>query len=191
MGTQIPGCKLPRHLENPLDDMLMAALHPLMAPMRRAGVTPNGVTLASAAAACASVYLCFQGHHPLAAGSLWFLSYVADVADGMLARQFRMETELGGRLDHGSDVLAFLALTAFVATRLGERPWWPLTVEAGLLAGAWWHLQCQEKDTAHLAFGGIDGTGCADKAHLSVSRWFGTGTLTLWHLFLIGFYSRP
>lgn len=189
MADQFPGCKLPRHLENPLDDMLMAATQPLMAPLRRAGVTPNGVTLASIAAAAASVYMCFKGH-PVAAASLWFLSYVADVVDGMLARRYNMETELGGWLDHGSDVIAFLALMAFAVSRLGHRPWWPLGVEAGLLAGAWWHLQCQEKDTTHLAFDGIDGSGCADKAHLVYSKWFGTGTLTVWHLFLIFFYSQ-
>lgn len=188
MSETIPGCKLPRHLENPLDDLLMLAIQPLLAPLRRAGVTPNAITGVSMAAAGASIYLCFKGH-PTAAALLWVLGYAADVADGFLARRFGLETELGGRLDHLSDVLAFAGLMAFVASRLGGRPWWPLAVEAGLLLGAWWHLHCQEKGSRFLAFDGVDGSACADKSHLMASRWVGTGTLTVWHVFLICFYS--
>lgn len=189
-GVTIGGCKLPRHLENPVDDVLMAVVDPLLAPLRRAGVTPNHITLLSIAAAAASLYCCFNGR-PSAAAALWSVGYVADVADGMMARRYNMETEFGGRLDHVSDVAAFCGLMAFAWSRLPRRPWWPLGVEALLLAGAWYHLQCQEKGTPHMAFDGIDGRRCSDKRHLEASRWLGTGTLTLWHLFLIFFYSRP
>lgn len=188
-GTTIHGCKLPRHLENPVDDLLMVLIDPLLAPLRQRGITPNDITVVSIVAAAASLYCCFRSH-PFTAAVFWSLSYAADVADGMMARRYNMETELGGRLDHVSDVAAFCGLMAFAWSRLPSRPWWPLGVEAVLLAGAWYHLQCQEKGTPHLAFDGIDGRRCADKRHLAISRWLGTGTLTLWHLFLIFFYGR-
>lgn len=166
----------------------MVAIQPLLRPLRRAGVTPNMVTGVSILAAGASVALCFRGC-PVWAMVLWTLNYVADTADGMMARCYGMETEFGGWLDHVSDVLAFCGLMCFVLWRSGGRPKWPLAVEAVLLAGAWLHLHCQEKDTPHMAFGGIDGGACLDKAHLKFTRFFGTGTLTAWHLFLIHMYS--
>lgn len=185
------GCKLPRALENPLDDLLMVAVEPLLQPLHRAGVTPNMVTVGSMLSAVMSVFLCFKGKAALAA-FLWLLNYTCDIVDGFLARRYEMETEFGGMLDHVSDVAAFGGLMSFVLWRCAHAslPVWPLWVEGGLLAGAWLHLHCQEKDTPHMAFDGIDGSACLNKSHLRYTRFFGTGTLTAWHLFLICFYSR-
>lgn len=166
----------------------MAAVQPLLPPLRRAGVTPNMVTGASFVAGAASVALCFSGR-PVAGAALWVLGYACDVADGFMARRYGMETELCGRLDHATDLLAFCGLAAFVASRLPGRPLWPLGVEALLLAGAFYHLQCQEKGTRHLPIEGLGGAACRDKGHLRWTRWVGTGTLTAWHVFLILFYG--
>ena len=189
MSGHIRGCKLPRHLENPVDDWIMGAVEPALAPLHARGITPNAVTVASMAAAAASVYFCFRGE-PLTAASLWVLNYVCDVIDGFMARRYRMETTLGGCLDHVSDVAAFCALMVFVWTRLAVgRPAWPLAVEGALLLGSLYHLQCQEKETSHMPFDGIDGRLCLSKQHLQWTRWVGTGTLTVWHVFLIFFYA--
>lgn len=186
----IRGCKLPRHLENPVDDLLMVAVEPFLEPLRGAGVTPNMLTLVSMIAAAASVFFCFSGH-PVCAMVLWLLNYVCDIADGFMARRYNMETAFGSALDHISDVLSFCGLMAFVASRSASLPRhnWPLGVEIVLLLGAWLHMQCQEKDTPHLAVEGINGEACLDKGHLKFTRFVGTGTLTLWHLFLIHYYS--
>lgn len=186
----ITGCKLPRHLENPVDDLLMVAVEPFLEPLHRVGVTPNMLTLMSMICAAASVFCCFGGH-PGPAMVLWLSNYVFDVADGFMARRYRMETVFGSALDHISDVLSFCGLMAFVLCRSASRPGhnWPLGIEIVLLLGAWLHMQCQEKDTPHLAVEGIDGKACLDKDHLKFTRFVGTGTLTLWHLFLIHHYS--
>lgn len=189
MSYTIRGCKLPRHLENPVDDLLMVAVEPLLASLHAAGVTPNMLTSLSMLAAAASVCLCFKGH-PVSAMVAWMLNYICDVADGFMARRFNMETQFGSALDHISDVLAFCGLMAFVARQAHLiHIWWPLGIEILLLLGAWLHLQCQEKDTPHLAVEGISGQACLDKGHLRFTRFVGTGTLTLWHLFLIHYYS--
>ena len=188
MSDTIYGCKLPRQLENPFDDLLMVAIEPLLAPLRDLGVTPNAISWASIASAVASIGLAFHGF-PVSAACLWLFNYVCDVADGFMARRYRMETEFGGQLDHYGDVLAFCGLMAFVASRLSFRPWWPLGVEAFLVAATLYHLSCQEVGSKHQSFDGIDGSSCLDKHHLRWTRWFGVGTLTLWHIFLIMFYS--
>jgi len=188
MSETINGCKLPRDLENPFDDSLMVLVEPVLLPLYRMGITPNMVTYASILAASAAIYLCFTGH-PVLASLLWLLNYIFDIVDGFMARRFHMETRLGSILDHGSDVMAFVGLMAFVISRIKSQPKWPLSIEIILLIGVWYHLSCQEKDTPHIAFDGIDGNACYDRNHLKYTRWIGTGTLTLWHVFLINFYS--
>lgn len=190
--AQLRGCKLPRALENPLDDLIMVAVEPLLQPLRDAGVTPNMVTLASAASSLASVYCCFSGRR-LAAVGLWLLGYVLDCVDGFMARRFGMESVLGDLLDHGTDLLAYGGLLAFVAWRFASAgtgglpvpPVWPLAVEAALGCLMVYHMQCQERGTEYMPVEGVDGSACADKAHLRWTRWVGAGTLTAWHLVLI------
>ncbi|KAK9826950.1 hypothetical protein WJX74_001454 [Apatococcus lobatus] len=190
--VRIPGCKLPRALENPLDDLLMVAVEPLLAALYGMGVTPNMVTLASAAAALASVYCCFAGR-PLPAACLWVLGYVLDIVDGFLARRYKMESRLGDRLDHATDLLAYAGLVSFVAYRVFQanpRVLWPVAVEVWLACAAYYHMQCQERASHHMAIQGLDGCACRDEAHLAWTRYLGTGTLTAWHVFLILFYRR-
>lgn len=189
----IPGCKLPRHHENPLDWLIFRAVEPLLAPMRAAGITPNAVTLASAAAAAISLCACFWGRPNLAVGA-WVANYLLDCVDGFMARRFNMESAWGDAADHLTDALSFLGLMAFIGLRAGQIPIsanWPLLIECILLAASFYHMQCQEKDTVHLSIRGIDGCRCFDKDHLRVTRWFGTGTLLMWHVALIYYYTRP
>ncbi len=190
--AQLQGCKLPRALENPIDDLLMVLVEPTLQPLHSAGVTPNMVTLASAAAAAASVYFCFQGRVWPAAG-LWVAGYILDVMDGFMARRFDMESRLGDALDHCTDLLGYGGLIAFVLHSLvtmHPRIYWPLAVELILCAAALYQMNCQEKETSYIAIKGIGGCACKDKAHLKYSRWGGMGTLMAWHVFLIYFYTR-
>lgn len=190
--TTLPGCKLPRALENPLDDLLMVAVEPLLAPLRSAGVTPNMVTLASAAASFAAVYLAFAAR-PVPAAVLWALGYVLDVADGFMARRFKMESKLGCFLDHATDLLAYAGLMAFVFWKIytaNPRVLWPVAVEVWLALAALYHFHCQEKTSTHQPIDGVSGCACRDAAHLRWTRFLGTGTLAAWHVALILFYGR-
>ena len=192
-GPQLQGCKLPRNLENPLDDLLMVLVEPLLQPLRDAGATPNIITALSALSAAASIHFCFRGR-PLNASLLWVLGYVLDIMDGFMARRFSMETRFGCLFDHITDTAAFAGLLAFIASSLMHSPhkvFWPLAVELLLICGSVYHMHCQEKGSPHLAISGISGCACADKRHLAHSRWVGTGTLMAWHVFLIWFYSTP
>ena len=189
MDSQIDGCKLPRRLENPIDDRIMVAIDPWLAQLHAFHVTPNMVTVASMSAAALSLFL-FWKARPILSSIAWIVSYVLDCFDGMLARRYDQETALGSCLDHASDVIAFVGLMWLVVARMRGKASWPILVEVILLAGSYYHLQCQEKGTRHMAFDGIDGSHCLDKAHLEWSRWLGTGTLTAWHVFLIMYYSR-
>lgn len=176
------------HLENPVDAAILMGIQPTLQPLRAAGVTPNMITWASAAAAVASLVCCFAGRPHLAAAA-WVAGYVLDCADGFMARRYNMETEWGDRLDHATDVLGYGGLVAFVLNRIwkGARVW-PLYVEAVLVAGALYHMQCQEKGSTNIPIKGISGCACMDKSHLRYSRWLGLGTLLVWHIVLIYYY---
>lgn len=188
----VPGCKLPRHHENPLDYMILQLIEPTLQPMRNKGITPNTITVLSAVFAVMSICCCFHDKAHWAA-SAWIVQYVLDCADGFMARRFKMESQLGDCLDHASDMLAFGGLVAFVGSRASAfslKQNWPLAIELVLLACSWYHMSCQEKDTKHLAITGLSGCKCFDKEHLRYTRWVGTGTLMVWHVFLIYYYSR-
>lgn len=186
------GCKLPPHHENPVDHLILRLIEPTLRPLVDRGITPNMVTYASAFAAAVSVWACFH-RDPHLASIAWVAGYALDCMDGFMARRFHMESEYGDTIDHLTDVLAFIGLMAFVGLRafsLHPRGNWPLAVELVLLATSYYHMQCQEKDTKHIAIKGIGGCRCFDKEHLRYTRWVGTGTLMLWHVFLIYYYTR-
>ena len=93
----------------------------LLSVVERTKVTPNQITLSSlvVAGAAAAVLIGVPGYAGLVLGVVVFeLSYVLDCADGMLARQRGIASDVGHLLDFLIDeIKAFVVLSA-VATRL-------------------------------------------------------------------------
>lgn len=69
---------------------------------------------------------CGQGDYPLTAGVL-LLSGATDIADGFIARRFRMVSDLGKVLDPVADKLTQAAALGCLLTRFGAM-WWLLGV---------------------------------------------------------------
>lgn len=67
---------------------------------------PNAVTLSNLLLGCASIVFAFQGSLIKSAVCI-LLAGVADFLDGMLARLFKSDGELGKQLDSLSDVVSF------------------------------------------------------------------------------------
>lgn len=197
MNPPLPGCKLPEELENPLDTYLMRLLLPVMPMLHRLGVTPNTLTLASCLCAFSSLCL-FMKERWVAASAMWLLNYVFDVADGMLARLFDMQTVTGSVADHLSDTCSVIGLYACVLWKMhrhGIRTVWPLVVGLVLMSCAMQQYICQERwsQERHPDFIPVEGVNplmCTDTETLRWSRFFGVGTMTLWHVLLLCLYSR-
>lgn len=91
-------------------------LRPLMAALHRAGISANAVTVAALLASAA-----YGGWLALCPGSRWpwlllpafLLSRMAlNAIDGMLAREYAQQSQLGAVLNEGGDVVADAALYA-------------------------------------------------------------------------------
>lgn len=192
------GSKLPAKYENPLDRVLIATLMPLMPYLHAMNITPNMLTAASAVCAAVSLYYFAKGRI-VPALTFWFFNYMFDLADGLKARLYNQQSSLGCKFDHISDVLSVLGLYGVVWTKLraGALNWqslWPLVVEAFVVLIGCLHLTCQEKysqarTSQYIPISGIDVKSCRNVELMKLTRWGGVATVTLWHMFLIVFYS--
>jgi phosphatidylglycerophosphate synthase len=96
--------KIPRDLDNPIDNLLIDSaryVNPILKCMR---FTPNMVTVMSGVCQFAGIHAFYNDYCRIAAG-LFFLGYYWDVIDGNYARQYRMTSAFGDKLDHGKDVI--------------------------------------------------------------------------------------
>lgn len=133
--------------DNPRDGYIDRALHrplarPLICVLLPTSVSPNAVTLASAAIGVAGGLLVGSaGLRGVLAGALALVaSGVLDCVDGELARRRGASSRLGHVLDVAGDTLVHVALLAGIAHRLartGAPPDWPVLIALGLgVAGA-------------------------------------------------------
>ena len=101
--------KLPAHYENPIDNIILKAIHPIIPWLNRMSLTPNMITTLSLGFSIATSYLICRKQ--FAYGSICFLvSYILDCMDGQLARRFNMTSEFGDWYDHLTDHLGMILL---------------------------------------------------------------------------------
>jgi CDP-diacylglycerol--glycerol-3-phosphate 3-phosphatidyltransferase len=102
-------------------------LRPLVRGLAAAGVTPNQVTLAALALSIAvgTAIAIAPGQRPLLllVPVVMFVRMALNAVDGMLAREHRMQTVLGGFLNELADVLADAALYLPFALVLPRYAW--------------------------------------------------------------------
>ncbi len=101
--------KIPKELENPIDNVLIDVaeyLHPLFYALN---FTPNGITFLSGICQFSSLVLVSYDYY-LTAGCLFFLGYFWDVMDGNYARKYKMTSPLGDKLDHYKDIVVMVGL---------------------------------------------------------------------------------
>lgn len=136
--------KLPRNIENPIDNFLMAGVERMSEPLHRMGITPNMITSASLVAGLSSTYALKERKYELSA-ALTALAYYLDCADGYMARKYRQTSEFGDWYDHTSDIFKQLTLV-FVMYKLNKRKFYhvlPVLSIFGILQSV--HLGCQEQ----------------------------------------------
>lgn len=82
---------------------------PVVHPLVRLGVTPNGITVATFLLALAAATL-IAVDRPWAGLVLWLVSRLGDGLDGLLARQSGQTTAFGGYLDITLDMAGYAAM---------------------------------------------------------------------------------
>jgi phosphatidylglycerophosphate synthase len=102
--------------DEPFRRRLAPLLRPLVAPLARAGVGPNHITILAFALAVVAAAFVAMGWPGLGV-ALWLTSRLGDALDGALARETGGGTPFGGYLDITLDMAAYSAMViGFAAT---------------------------------------------------------------------------
>lgn len=174
--------KIPRELENPIDNILLNLCGDgMMDKLYQNGVTPNMITTVGNIVRAFSIYFLFKGHH-LLFFILYLIGYYFDCLDGHFARKYNMCSDFGDLYDHVSDVIFGLIMIyyLFFVSSLRESEYFnKIVILFGILGFLMFiHFGCQQ-----IYFGStneyLDSCQalCSSKDWLWWTRYFGSGTL--------------
>ena len=94
--------KLPRHLDNPIDNWILDICDKIDPFFVQCNMTPNKLTTISAYFGLLSIY-CLYNKIKYLPGIFYFISYMFDSADGQYARRHNMVSKFGDYYDHLKD----------------------------------------------------------------------------------------
>lgn len=183
--------KLPYHLENPIDNVLIDLAEWVSPFFKKVRCTPNTITTLSVACTLFSMYL-FQSGMYTVSGITSFIGYFFDCLDGHFARKYDMVTEFGDMYDHVSDMGKLALNIGMVASKVGSSFVYHFSVFFVLYMMCTIHLSYQESyygknDSKFLAplkglFGGVP------EKMLKWTRYVGCGTFNaVYAMYLISF----
>lgn len=135
--------KLPRHLENPIDDILVEISDALAPTLKATGHTPNVLTTYSVACGALALRALWVDNF-WAFAVLWIARTFWDDADGHFARKYGMVTRMGDAYDHLNDTLSQVALLVVVYSKYNV-PAWVWVVYVGLLLTSMVQLGSQQQ----------------------------------------------
>lgn len=109
--------KIPRDLENPVDNSLLEAADASLPFVRALGLTPNQVTVGSISLALVAVFELANGR-PWTFAASYCASIFLDYVDGHYARSDDMVSKVGDFMDHWSDAMLAVGIVAALAWKL-------------------------------------------------------------------------
>lgn len=189
--------KLPKNLENPIDNIILFTSDFAVDFLYNLGFTANGVTTLSLIFGLMSVNQ-FITQNYYKSALLYFISYYFDCLDGHLARKYDMISDFGDYYDHVKDIFVGFLLLYHIGKRYYEK-----TINIKLLItiivmtilliyGSFVHLGCQEIYYDKTTYTMEDlrqycphGTQQNLENTMKYTRYFGTGTLTVYLCILI------
>ena len=193
--------KIPTEFENPLDNLIRRVVESVNPVLHSVGVTPNMVTLAGGVAGFMANRNLWNENYTAALALFW-LRYLADTADGNMARTYHQQSVFGDFLDHATDALTNIPFVALLAWKLPPGLRLPFLILIGILCcGVAAHLDCQERyynrpqDSPFLvsvagSMCPCDGFGATSSdlgRTLRTTRWLGVGSLMLFISAVLGF----
>jgi phosphatidylglycerophosphate synthase len=136
--------KIPKEMENPIDNILINIADTTSPFHKNLGATPNILTTISLILTIISAIFIHLNYYKLAA-IFYFISYYYDCMDGFFARKYNMVTEFGDYYDHITDALKILVIGGVVFYKIKSKIVGP-TIFFGIL----WlimnvHMGCQEE----------------------------------------------
>jgi len=136
--------KIPKNLDNPIDNILIAGVEIISDPLHHMGITPNMLTATSLVTGMAAAYSLHKRHYERAA-VLTLLAYFLDCADGYVARKYNQVTVFGDWFDHTSDVVK-VGVLLWVMYKVDKNKFYRvlpvITIFAAMQAI---HFGCQER----------------------------------------------
>ncbi len=99
--------KLPKELENPIDNVLYDLSIKLAPKLKVLNFTPNGITTLSLIFGILGLYFFNLNNTFITIISLW-IAYLFDCMDGYYARKYDMVSKFGSYYDHVKDISIFI-----------------------------------------------------------------------------------
>ena len=156
--------------------------------------TPNMITYLNIITSVISIYYLYNLNYNLAALFL-VITYILDCCDGYYARKYKKETYFGDLLDHYTDYILYIALYYLLITKVPfeNKPLFVciliiLTILALIHMGCMEHYNKanEEVNTQLSKLKKI----CFKKEYIHMSKYFGAGTLYLYIILCLLFYTK-
>lgn len=110
LSKRLPGQKIDKIYDCPVDISIYYLLIPLVPILHKLKITPNMITYFSMTTHFLSIIGILYNRFWIINYFLWSIAYIGDIADGVLARRFKMISAYGDFLDHTNDTLFSLGL---------------------------------------------------------------------------------
>ena len=179
------GRKLPADLDSPIDNLLIKLAVIVTPVFTFLKFTPNMITGLSLVTGLVSVYHLFM-NNMFCYSLMYFVSYFFDVLDGFYARVTSQCSKFGDLFDHIKDNVIALALIAVMCYKyyvFNPVGYVYMSCMTFIVLTSAIHIGLQEKlydDDFCFAMSPLKRLVSAiDTVHMSVTRFFTTGTLTL------------
>jgi phosphatidylglycerophosphate synthase len=180
--------KIPRELENPIDNIFIDAADHSLEYYKKLNFTPNGITTLSLLSAVLSIILFYNNYFTLAT-IFFLLSYYFDCADGAYARRYDMVTDFGDLYDHFTDVFKIISIYVVIYLKSKEKFNDMIIPSSLLILFLNIHLGCQQKFYNSPKTGVLDNLQCLctgdSKTIMPITRYFSSATFILYIAYTI------
>jgi hypothetical protein len=139
MNQNISPNKLPKTLDNPIDNWILEICDKMDPLFVQCDMTPNKLTTISAYFGLLSVY-CLYNRIKYLPGIFYFISYMFDGADGQYARRHNMVSKFGDYYDHFKD-WTIMFMIFYILYKRGKM-YLGIFIFSLSLSGS--HIGCQE-----------------------------------------------
>jgi phosphatidylglycerophosphate synthase len=193
MNEKCIGRKIHSEIENPIDDQLIHLCQKCIPTCTSCNITPNHITITRiilSILVCYSLYIGQDIIFPIVGLGL---CYFMDCLDGHLARSTNQVTVLGDYLDHFADLFIIIMFVIYLFYKVYPLKKEIITLFVILSYAALVHLSLQQKTYSNNQPELLDNfhrLHSFGSEHIVWTRYFGTGSLIVFMLFVMGWIRR-